>query len=98
MVFAPPKAIRGGIPLCFPQFSDFGPLGQHGFARNQEWAVAELAADAVTMTLKESDATLARGVLSLTGLVHGATHSTSTAVPLSPPCSIGYRSGDPTST
>ncbi|KAJ4456988.1 putative apospory-associated protein c [Paratrimastix pyriformis] len=27
--------IRGGIPLCFPQFSKFGPYPQsHGFARN----------------------------------------------------------------
>lgn len=34
-LFAPPKAIRGGIPICFPQFSDFGSLGQHGFARNK---------------------------------------------------------------
>ena len=39
-VFKPPKAIRGGIPVCFPQFGDLGPLGaQHGFARNSEWAV-----------------------------------------------------------
>lgn len=34
-VFKPPKAIRGGVPVCWPQFSDFGPLGQHGFARNE---------------------------------------------------------------
>ena len=39
-VFKPPKAIRGGIPVCFPQFGDLGPLAaQHGFARNSEWAV-----------------------------------------------------------
>jgi hypothetical protein len=42
VVFKPPKAIRGGIPICFPQFSDFGPLGQHGFARNRSWEVRVL--------------------------------------------------------
>jgi len=36
------KAIRGGIPICFPAFGpwEFGP--QHGFARNsKEWKVAQ---------------------------------------------------------
>ncbi|XAR51145.1 Glucose-6-phosphate 1-epimerase [Bertholletia excelsa] len=37
--FKPPKAIRGGIPICFPQFSNHGSLEQHGFARNRFWAV-----------------------------------------------------------
>lgn len=40
-IFQPPKAIRGGVPICFPQFSDFGPLGQHGFVRNRSFQVVE---------------------------------------------------------
>ncbi|KAI4967556.1 hypothetical protein ZWY2020_024685 [Hordeum vulgare] len=38
-IFKPPKAIRGGIPICFPQFSNFGHLEAHGFARNKIWTV-----------------------------------------------------------
>ncbi|KAK9705835.1 hypothetical protein RND81_07G085800 [Saponaria officinalis] len=36
--FKPPKAIRGGIPICFPQFSNLGSLEAHGFARNRVWS------------------------------------------------------------
>lgn len=35
--FAEGKAIRGGVPIIFPQFGAFGPGAKHGFARNKSW-------------------------------------------------------------
>ncbi|CAL9040057.1 unnamed protein product [Musa banksii] len=32
-----PKPIRGGIPICFPQFDNLGYPERHGFARNRLW-------------------------------------------------------------
>lgn len=38
-VFKPPKAIRGGIPICFPQFVGHGNMEQNGFAKNRLWTI-----------------------------------------------------------
>ncbi|KAJ1414686.1 Glycoside hydrolase-type carbohydrate-binding [Sesbania bispinosa] len=38
-IFKAPKAIRGGIPMCFPQFGNCGSLELHGFAKNRMWAI-----------------------------------------------------------
>jgi glucose-6-phosphate 1-epimerase len=35
--FAPDAAIRGGVPIIFPQFGGMGALPKHGFARVVEW-------------------------------------------------------------
>lgn len=44
-----PAVFRGGVPVCFPQFGQLGPLGQHGFARNSAFTVAEASGSSVAM-------------------------------------------------
>ncbi|OMO64352.1 Aldose 1-/Glucose-6-phosphate 1-epimerase [Corchorus capsularis] len=50
-IFKPPKAVRGGIPICFPQFGNCGSLEQHGFARNKIWTIDE---NSPPLSLKDS--------------------------------------------
>jgi glucose-6-phosphate 1-epimerase len=35
-------AIRGGIPVIFPQFAAEGPLPRHGFARTATWSLGDV--------------------------------------------------------
>jgi len=49
------QAIRGGVPVVFPQFNTRGVLPRHGFARTCRWALVEDAAEdtcSVTLALQ----------------------------------------------
>lgn len=60
--FGDGAAIRGGVPVIFPQFNQRGPdfsVPRHGFARNRQWAVESRATDSATLRLEADEATRA---------------------------------------
>lgn len=56
-------AVRGGVPVIFPQFNQQGPLPKHGFVRNRAWQLetAEVRGEHAfaVLTLRDDAATRA---------------------------------------
>lgn len=57
--FEPGTAIRGGVPVIFPQFADTGPLPKHGFARTETWERVEGSDSRLVLRLRDSEKTRA---------------------------------------
>lgn len=60
-VFDGQAAIRGGIPVCCPQFNQRGALPKHGFMRNVPWRVVD-SDDEDTLTLRLEDSASTRAL------------------------------------
>lgn len=57
--FGPGEAIRGGVPVIFPQFAEQGPLPKHGFARTAEWTLVESSTSHALLVLADTPETRA---------------------------------------
>jgi glucose-6-phosphate 1-epimerase len=63
-VFDGSVAIRGGVPVCFPQFSGLGDLPKHGLVRTRLWSLdtERCAEDYALVTLAISDDETSRAI------------------------------------
>lgn len=63
-VFDGSVAMRGGIPVCFPQFSSLGDLPKHGLLRTRLWSVnaQRCGDDYALVTLEVTDDEASRAV------------------------------------
>ena len=50
-------AIRGGVPVIFPQFGERGAFQRHGFARTLPWRFIGVEDDRAVFELREGEAT-----------------------------------------
>lgn len=61
--YAHGKAIRGGVPVCWPQFAERGAYGKHGFARtSSKWRIVRTSTEphpCVVLGLSSDEETLA---------------------------------------
>lgn len=54
------RAIRGGVPVIFPQFNERGPIMRHGFARMSSWSMIDSGDGFAVLALGPADLTPAR--------------------------------------
>lgn len=56
-VFEGNTPIRGGVPVCFPQFAGLGALPKHGFLRTRSWEISgqNLGDDYAMVSLRVAD-------------------------------------------
>ena len=74
----PGSAVRGGVPVIFPQFSARGPLPRHGLVRDRPWDDVRVGPEGAALRMVVRDDEAGRRVwphrfrLELTALAEGA--------------------------